>query len=174
MIWKIYPILKFESLVVFVNTLTADDKCPVPDCQNLPFPIQTQFSEKRKTFSEFFGPFVDAWSNVQYFQKKKIVIGNLFPKLQTVKYLVRPLSKKLRLRTSFESQHVNGSQTLAKTVPENCYHIFSSLGEEMIWEISPLLKFEISGVFVNTLSADGEYPVWDCEMSSFRIQRQVS
>ena len=39
MIWKISPLLKFQILGVFVNTLTADDKYRVRDCDNLPFPI---------------------------------------------------------------------------------------------------------------------------------------
>ena len=43
-----------------------------------------------------------------------IVIANVFSKLQTVKNLFRPLSKKLRLRTRFDSQHVKASQILAK------------------------------------------------------------
>ena len=34
MIWKISPLLKFEILIVFVNTMTADEKYPVPDCEN--------------------------------------------------------------------------------------------------------------------------------------------
>ena len=37
-----------------------------------------------------------------------------FRKLQTVKDLVRPLSKKHRFRTPFESEHDKGSQTLGK------------------------------------------------------------
>ena len=44
MIWKIYPRLKFEIIGLFVNTWTADYKYPVPDRENLPFPIQIQFS----------------------------------------------------------------------------------------------------------------------------------
>ena len=39
-----------ELLKVFVNTLTAGEKYPVQDCQNLHLPIQMQLSEKRKTF----------------------------------------------------------------------------------------------------------------------------
>ena len=42
MICKISPLLKFEILGVFVNTLTADDKYPVRDCGDLQFPIQMQ------------------------------------------------------------------------------------------------------------------------------------
>ena len=44
-----------------------------------------------------------------------IVIGNVFPKLETVKILVSPLSKKRRLTRRFDSQHVKASQTLAKS-----------------------------------------------------------
>ena len=47
------PLVLGENLGVFINTLTADDKYPVQDCKNLPFPIQMQFSEKRKTFLNF-------------------------------------------------------------------------------------------------------------------------
>ena len=48
-------------------------------------------------------------------KKGMIVIGNAFLKLQTVKILVRPLSKKRRFRTRFDSQHVKASQILAKS-----------------------------------------------------------
>ena len=44
----------------------------------------------------------------------------------------------------------------------------------MIWEISRVLKFEIIGVFVNTLTVDSKYAVPDCENSSFPIQMQLS
>ena len=38
------PLLNFEILGLFVNTLTADNKYPVLDCENLQFPIQKQLS----------------------------------------------------------------------------------------------------------------------------------
>ena len=44
MTWKRYPLLKFVILEVFVNTLTADDKHPVRDCENLQLPIHMQLS----------------------------------------------------------------------------------------------------------------------------------
>ena len=44
-----------------------------------------------------------------------IVIANIFPNLQTVKDLVRSLSKKRCFRTHFDSQDVKGFQTLAKS-----------------------------------------------------------
>ena len=42
-------------------------------------------------------------------KKKMIVIANVFSKLQTVKDLVRPLSKRRRFRTPLDSQHVKAS-----------------------------------------------------------------
>ena len=43
----------------------------------------------------------------------------------------------------------------------------------MIWKISPLLNLEILGVLVNTLTANDNYPVWDCENLQFPSQMQL-
>ena len=43
-IWKISTWLKFDIIGLFANTWTADYKYPVPDCENLLFPIQIQLS----------------------------------------------------------------------------------------------------------------------------------
>ena len=59
-----------EILGVFVNTWTADGSYPVQDCQNLQPPIQMQLSQKRKTFSEFFLPFLESTSNFKHFERK--------------------------------------------------------------------------------------------------------
>ena len=44
-----------------------------------------------------------------------IFIPTLFREIQTVKDFVRPLSKKHRFRTPFDSEHVKGSQTLVES-----------------------------------------------------------
>ena len=64
------PLVLGEILGIFVNTLTADGKYPVPGSENLQLPIQMQLSEKQKTFSEFFVPFLESKSNFKHFQKK--------------------------------------------------------------------------------------------------------
>ena len=56
--------------MVFVNRLTAYGKYPVQDCENLLLPIQMQLSEKRKTFIEFFVPFLESTSNFKHFERK--------------------------------------------------------------------------------------------------------
>ena len=107
-------------------------------------------------------------------KKNKILIPNVFPKLGTVEDLFRPVSKKRRFRTSFDSQHVKGSETLVKSGWEHFCHIQISLSREMIWKISPIFKFEILGLFVNTLTADDKYALLDCENLPFPIQMQLS
>ena len=74
-----------------------------------------QLSKKQETFLHFFVLFQEFKLNFKHFEKKVIVIANVFLKLQTVKNSVRPLSKKPSLRTPFDSQHGKGSQTLVES-----------------------------------------------------------
>ena len=111
---------------------------------------------------------------LKIFKEKNIVIANVFPKLRTVKDLVRLLSKKRRLKTSLDSEHVKESQKLVTSVWEHFYHIFLSVWGEMISKIAPLLKFQIIGIFVNTMTADYQCPVPDSKNFLFPIQIQLS
>ena len=61
-----------EILGVNVNTLTADDKYPDQNCENLQLPIQMQLSEKRKTFTEFFVPYLESTPNSNHFERKDV------------------------------------------------------------------------------------------------------
>ena len=70
MIWKMSVRPFPEILGVFLNTLTVDGKYPVEDWENLQFPMQMHRSEKRKTFSQLFVPFLESTSNFQHFEKK--------------------------------------------------------------------------------------------------------
>ena len=70
LIWKMSLLVLGEILGVFVNTLHADDKYAVQDCQNWPLPIRMQFSGKRKTFSQSFAKFLISPSNFKHFEKK--------------------------------------------------------------------------------------------------------
>ena len=49
-----------DILVVFDNRLTADSKYPLEDCENLQLSIQMELSEKRKSISQFFVPFLES------------------------------------------------------------------------------------------------------------------
>ena len=75
-----------------------------------------ELSDKQKAFSEFFLPFPESTSNFKLLKKNKMmVIGNVFPKLQTVKNFVRPFCKKRRFGTWPSSQDVKVCQALAKS-----------------------------------------------------------
>ena len=88
---------------MFVNTLSADGKYPVEYYGNFQLPIQMQVSEKRKSFSQFFVPFLECTSNFKHLEKKMMVIANVFPKLQTVKNFVTALWKKRRFGGRLDS-----------------------------------------------------------------------
>ena len=47
------PLVLDEILGVLVNTLTANGKYLVQDCENLRLPFQMQLSQKRKSFLNF-------------------------------------------------------------------------------------------------------------------------
>ena len=92
--------------------MSRDNKSPLRNCDNLwlPIPIQMQVSKKQKLFLNIFLHFRNLHQILNFLKKKMIVIANVFPKLQAVKDLVTPLSKKHRLRTPFDNQ-----QTLVKS-----------------------------------------------------------
>ena len=136
--------------------------------------LKCNYLKKEKTFVNFLLQLWNLHQILNIFLKKMIVIANVFPKLQTVKHLVRPLSKKHRFRTSFHSLHVRGCQTLVKSTWAHFYYVFSSFWREMICAISSLLNFEIIGVFVKTLTADYKHLVPDYKNLLFAIQMQLS
>ena len=126
---------------------------------------------------KFLGFLFDLWNLHQIlhiFKKKKIVIANVFPKLATVQGLFTPLTIQRHLKTSFDSQHVKRFQTLLKSSWEQFYQIFPSERGETIWKISPWLKIEIIGLFVNSWTADYKYVVPDFENLQIPIQIQLS
>ena len=63
---KVSPLVLFDFLALFANTLTVDGKYPVQDCENLQLPIQIELSQKRKSFSQFFVPFLESTSNSKH------------------------------------------------------------------------------------------------------------
>ena len=100
---------------MFRNTLTANDKYPVRDSENLSSPIQMKLSLKPKAFPDFFPYFWNLHQILSILMKKIILIATLFRELQTLKDLVRQLFNKNRLRTPFVSPHVKGCQALVKS-----------------------------------------------------------
>ena len=75
-----------------------------------------------------------------------IVIANVFPKLQTLKILLRRLSKKSLFRTGI-SQHVKMSQINAKSPSERFFIMFLIILREVDSEnVSASIRLSLSGV----------------------------
>ena len=74
---------------LFLNTLSDDDKYSLLYRDNLTQPIRIHLSQKQKTFSEFFSPFLKSTLNFEHFQKKINLIADVFPKLPSPKIVIR-------------------------------------------------------------------------------------
>ena len=73
----------------FVKTLTANDKYSLLNRDNLTQPIQILVSQKQKSFSEFFSPFLKSTLNFEHFLKKNTLIDDMFPKLRNPQKVIR-------------------------------------------------------------------------------------
>ena len=132
--------------------------------------FQCNYVSKENLFIYFLFHFCNLHQISNILKKKRMLIANVFPKLQTVKNVVRPLCKKRHFGTRFHTHHDKVSQILAKSPSENFYHLSSSFSAKLIWKMSPLVLGEIFGVFVDTFPADGKYPVEHYENLQLPIQ----
>ena len=73
----------------FVKTLTPNDKYSLLNRDNLTQPIQILVSQKQKSFSEFFSPFLKSTLNFEHFLKKNTLIDDVFPKLRNPQKVIR-------------------------------------------------------------------------------------
>ena len=144
-IWKISAWFKFEIIGFLLThglSITSILFRILRICRSL---FKSSYLKNKKHCLGFLFHLWNLHEISNIFQIKKIIIANVFPKLATVQGLVTPLNIQRRLKTSFDSQHVKGYQTLVKSSWVHFYHIFSSLWGERIWKTYPWLKFEIIG-----------------------------
>ena len=69
MSWKKSLLVLCKILGQFLNTLTADDKYSLLNRNNLTQGNQIHFSQKEKTFSQYFTAFLKSILNFEHFQK---------------------------------------------------------------------------------------------------------
>ena len=74
-----------QILGLFLTTLTDDDTYSLLYRENITQPIHILLSQKQKTFSGFFSPFLKSTLSFEHFQKKKTLIADVFPKLPSPK-----------------------------------------------------------------------------------------
>ena len=102
------------------------------------------------------------------------LIAEVFPKLRSLKNKVRSISIKSRFKGSFKKQHGKRAQTLLKFAWQNLYHIYWLLWRQSTFKKSLLLICKISRLFLNTLSADGKYSLFNRDNITQPIQMEVS
>ena len=96
---------------------------------------------------------------LQIFKNKMTLIAYVVSKFQTVKVMVRQMSKSPNFMAHFYGQHVKGSQALVKCPSEYFSQFILSLYEKLTWKASVLVIFEPLRLFVKTLTADDKYSV---------------
>ena len=68
--WRKSLFLTSKILALLVNTLSANEKYPLLNWDNLTIPFQMQLSQKQKSFAHFFAAFFKSGMNFKYFEKK--------------------------------------------------------------------------------------------------------
>ena len=125
--------------------------------ENFTKPTQMQLSKKQQYLLNSLLRFLNLDQILIIFRKKMTLISYVLPKLETAKDAARWMSKKLRFRTPFNSQHSKRSQSLQKSPAKNFYHTISWLRGKFSSNMSLLVISKILGLFVNTLTADDKY-----------------
>ena len=71
-----------------------------------------QITQKQKPFSELVSPYFKSILNFERFQKKMTLIADVFPKLRTLKYVVKEMSKNSCFRRTFNKQQGMAQSTV--------------------------------------------------------------
>ena len=108
------------------------------------------------------------------FKKKMTLIAEVFPNLRSPRNKVRSMSIKFRFKGSFKKQHAKCAQTLLKCQGQFLYHIYWSLWKQLSYKKSLLVTIKISTLFINTLSADGKYSLFNRDNLTQPNQMQLS
>ena len=104
--------------------------------------FKRNYLKNKKLFLKFFFRLWNLHQILNTFEKKMTVIANAFRRLQTAKGLVKPLSRIRCFRTSFDSQSVNGCQTLVKSAWEHFHHIFDHSDGKLLGKYLPYWTFK--------------------------------
>ena len=106
--------------------------------------------------------------------KKTTVIAYVSFNLETVKDVVRQMSKKSGFRRNFDKQHAKRIQTLLKSPGQHLYDSHWSLWIKLSWKKSFFVICKILGLFFNTLTADGKYSILNRDNLTQTIQMEFS
>ena len=109
-----------KSLRLFVNTMSAVDKCSPPNRENLMELIHMQLSQKLKTFCSFILHFRNLSEILDIFWKNMTLIAYLFLRLRAAKSVVRYICKSSASYYPSKRNMVNGSQLCLNLSKSTC------------------------------------------------------
>ena len=159
---------------MLVNTLAADEKYLLIQRDNLTTPIQMQFSQTQKTFSQFLASFLKSGLNFKHFEKKGVPHRFRIVEVMDSENVLTSMSKKFRFRRCFDNQYGERAQKLLKSASQLFCHIHWSLAKKLCSKRSLLLECQILGLLLNTLAAGEQYPVLNRDNLAIPIQMQLS
>ena len=84
------------------------------------------------------------------------------------------MSKRPYFRTRFGKQRVSVFETLLISAQHNYYRMFPSIYDKLSWKKSVLVRSEILGLFVNTLTAEYQYSRRNMQNLVQKLQTQLS
>ena len=122
-------LVRWESLRLFFNTMSAVDKCSLRNRDNLMQPIHMQLSQKLKTFCSFILHFRNFGKILKIFRKKMTLIAYLFLRLRLAKSVVGYMCKSPASDYYSKRNMVNGSQLCWNLIKSIC-SIFIDQREE--------------------------------------------
>ena len=110
----------WQSLRLFVNTMSAVGKCFLPHTDNLMQLIHMQLPQKLKTFCSFILHFRNSGKILDIFRKKMTLIAYLFLTLRSAKSVVRYICKSPTSDYYSKRNRVNGSQLCWNLIDSTC------------------------------------------------------
>ena len=116
-------LLACQIMGLLLNTFPTDEKYPTLNRDNLTVPIMMQLSQKEKSFSRFFSPFLKFRLIFECFERKDDTHSFCISEIADSENVVRKLSEKSRLRQPFDKHHGELPQALLESELEHLYHI---------------------------------------------------
>ena len=170
--WKTSFLLTCKILGLLVNSLAANDKYHILDRGNLTTRIRTQFSQKQKSFSEFFSAFLKSSWNFKNFHKKDDSHRFFIFETKDSKNVAWEMSEKSRFRGCLYKQYGKRVQALLNSSPQHLYHIHWSLARKLNWKRSLLLTCRILRLLVSTLATNDKCPNLNRDNLTIPLQMQ--
>ena len=122
----------WESLTLFVNRMSAVDKCSLRNRENLMQPIHMQLSQKRKTFCTFILHFRNLGSILEIFRKKMTPLAYLILWLRPAKSALRYMCKSPPSEYPFKRKMVNWCELCFNLSGSTCGIIFAQWESNLV------------------------------------------